>query len=73
MEKSRTPAIYKKYKPVFEKFGITWHTERQFEFVMNHYMMMKIYLSTQDFAIEPLHLERTYMIGVFAGREFNTG
>merc|ERR1712087_48646 len=43
------------------------------DFVIDHYMLMKIYLSTENFDINPLHLERTYMIGVFAGREFNTG
>merc|ERR1712087_85205 len=53
--------------------GITWHNEKQFDFVIDHYMLMKIYLSTENFDINPLHLERTYMIGVFAGREFNTG
>jgi len=73
LEKSRTKSMYLRYKPVFERFGITWHNEKQFEFVIDHYMLMKIYLSTENFNISALHLERTYMIGVFAGREFNTG
>ena len=73
LEKTRTKSMYIRYKPVFERFGITWHNEKQFDFVIDHYMLMKIYLSTENFNIDPLHLERTYMIGVFAGREFNTG
>merc|ERR1712154_546606 len=73
LEKTRSKAMYTMYKPVFERFGITWHNEKQFEFVIDHYMLIKIYLSTQNFDVAPLHLERTYMIGVFAGREFNTG
>merc|ERR1712173_425447 len=73
LEKTRTKSMYIRYKPVFERFGITWHNEKQFDFVIDHYMLMKIYLSTENFDINPLHLERTYMIGVFAGREFNTG
>jgi len=73
LEKTRTKQMYNRYKPVFERFGITWHNEKQFEFVIDHYMLMKIYLSTENFNISALHLERTYMIGVFAGREFNTG
>merc|ERR1719273_908551 len=73
LEKTRTKKMYLRYKPVFERFGITWHNDKQFDFVIDHYMLMKIYLSTENFDIEPLHLERTYMIGVFAGREFNTG
>merc|ERR1719273_724616 len=73
LEKTRSKSMYIRYKPVFERFGITWHNEKQFEFVIDHYMLMKIYLSTENFNISVLHLERTYMIGVFAGREFNTG
>eukprot|EP01083_Nonionella_stella_P018494 51524_1 len=73
LEKTRTKSMYIRYKPVFERFGITWHNDKQFDFVIDHYMLMKIYLSTENFNIDPLHLERTYMIGVFAGREFNTG
>merc|ERR1712176_1407364 len=73
LEKTRTKSMYIRYKPVFERFGITWHNEKQFAFVRDHYMLLKIYLSTENFNIEALHLERTYMVGVFAGREFNTG
>eukprot|EP01083_Nonionella_stella_P187147 687001_1 len=66
LEKTRTKSMYIRYKPVFERFGITWHNDKQFDFVIDHYMLMKIYLSTENFNIDPLHLERTYMIGVFA-------
>jgi len=72
LEKTRSKAMYLQYKPLFERFGITWHNEKQFEFVMNHYMLIKIYCSSKNVDIAPLYLERTYMIGVFAGRAFNT-
>ena len=36
-------------------------------------MLLKIWVSDAQFEVDPMHLERTYMIGVFAGREFNTG
>ncbi len=73
LEKDRKKETYKKHKPLLEQFGITWKNEKQLQFVVDHYMLMKIFLSSKDFAVEPLHLERTYMVGVFAGREFNTG
>ena len=43
------------------------------QFVMNHYMLIKIWESDSNFAVDPMHLERTCMIRVFAGREFDTG
>ena len=73
LEKQRTPELYKEYKPVFEKHGISWDDEKGLQFVMSHYMLLKIWVSDPNFAVDPMHLERTYMIGVFAGREFNTG
>ena len=72
-ETTRNKETYRKFKLLFQYYGITWNDEKMLDFVVNHYMLMKIYVSTQEFDMSPLHVERIYMVGVFAGREFNTG
>ena len=62
----------RKRSQIFEKYDIIWDDER-LQFVMNDYMLLKIWVSDPNFAVDPMHLERTYIIGVFAGHEFNTG
>ncbi|ETO31002.1 putative exported protein of unknown function [Reticulomyxa filosa] len=73
LEKTRNKELYRRYKPLLEKFSITWQDDKGLDFVVNHYMLLKIWVSDEKFDIRSLHLERIYMIGVFAGREFNTG
>ncbi|ETO34835.1 hypothetical protein RFI_02252, partial [Reticulomyxa filosa] len=73
LQKTRNKDMYRKYKPLLEQFNITWHDEKGLDFVVNHYMLLKIWVSDEKFDIRSMHLERTYMVGVFAGREFNTG
>ncbi|ETO07232.1 MIF4G domain containing protein [Reticulomyxa filosa] len=73
LQKTRNKDMYRKYKPLLEKFNITWHDEKGLDFVVNNYMLMKIWVSDEKFSIQAMHMERIYMVGVFAGREFTTG
>ena len=50
-----------------EKYSITWD-EKGLQFAMSHCMLLKSWVSHLNFAVD----ERSYMIGVFAGHEFNT-
>lgn len=72
VEKVRTASVYKKYRSAFAKIGVLWRNDKELKAVMNNYMLLRVFTSDAGANLDALFLERTYMIGVFAGRRFDT-
>eukprot|EP01084_Bolivina_argentea_P200341 342589_1 len=72
LQNERTKILYIEYKPLFRYFGITWSNNKELQFVIDNFMLVKIFLSSKQFNIDALHLERTCMVGIYSGKKFKT-